>query len=143
MPHGRLLVSAAALVLAGLCLRGDDAPMEAQKTRSDRQGDTLPAGARARLGTVRFRNGAGIFTIAFTPDGKMLAVPAGPEQPIRLWDVVTGKEIRSVGKPQTLVESLAFSPNGKVLATKSAATVQLWDVHTGQSIRKCRPRTYY
>src|SRR5437867_1343732 len=64
--------------------------------RTDRYGDPLPEGAIARLGTVRFRQYI-IQAVAWSPDGRTLASTSfslANDQPIRLWDVATGKEVR-------------------------------------------------
>jgi WD40 repeat protein len=72
-----------------------------------------------------------VLSIAFSPDGKVLA-SAGSDNTIRLWDVATGQLI---GQPLTghtnWVNSVAFSPDGKILASGSAdATIRLWDTST-------------
>src|SRR5262249_13616764 len=64
--------------------KGSDAPGAEER---------LPAGAVARLGTVRFRHGDKVTFAAFGPEGKTL-ITAGDDQTIRLWDVATGKELR-------------------------------------------------
>jgi WD40 repeat protein len=83
--------------------------------------------------------------VAFSPDGKILA-SGGCAKPIdkgacsqgeiRLWDVATRQPI---GSPLTghkaAVWSLAFSPDGKTLASASQdSTVILWDVAAHQPI---------
>jgi WD40 repeat protein len=63
----------------------------------------------------------------FSSDGKTLAV-IGADGTIGLWDVPTGKErIILPGE----AERIAFSPDGKILASGTSTTVQLWDLAAG------------
>ena len=79
-------------------------------------------------------NGLMIYSVAFSPDGKVLAISSG-DGTVRLWDVATRQQI---GRPLTRtgdVSSVAFSPDGKVLATSGDdGTVRLWDTATHQQI---------
>ncbi|MBN3925798.1 serine/threonine-protein kinase [Nostoc sp. NMS4] len=55
---------------------------------------------------------------------------------IKLWDVNTGKEIRTLTGHANWVNSVAFSPDGKFLASGSAdCTIKLWQVNTGIEIQ--------
>src|SRR4051794_23467211 len=65
----------------------------APPARVDLYGDTLPPDAIARLGTVRFRHGSYVSSMALSPDGKWLAI-AGGVKTISIWDVATGKRTR-------------------------------------------------
>jgi WD40 repeat protein len=106
--------------------------------RADRYGDLLPAGAIARLGTVRFRNGGAITRVAWSPDGKMLASGCSIIGPISLWDAATGREIRRM--EGGIVNSvIAWSPDSKILASThhdDSEPIHLWDVATGKAVRR-------
>jgi WD40 repeat protein len=76
---------------------------------------------------------------ALSPDGATLAIVA-PRTTVMLWDVASGKEIRRLHPPGEDAICLAFSPDGKRLASGGAATAKvgtvfLWDVATGTKVR--------
>jgi WD40 repeat protein len=60
-----------------------------------------------------FDNGA--YSVAFSPDGKRLAT-AGIRQPVRVWDVASGKELFSLGAAKRVAHMVQFSPDGRHLA---------------------------
>jgi WD40 repeat protein len=77
----------------------------------------------------RFPGGEGV---AFSPDGKLMALGEF-HGPIRVCDAGSGQELLLLEKSRKLhVGSLAFSPNGKRLASGSA----VWEVDSGRQI--CR-----
>lgn len=103
------------LLLATYLALGSGVSPAAAVDRVDRYGDPLPAGAIARLGTTRLRPGTNQVTCAYSPDGKLLAT--GEEDTVRLWELASGKEIRSFALPGVAtVNAILFSPGGKRLA---------------------------
>ena len=84
----------------------------------------------------------GVNSVAFSPDGKMLA-SASNDTTARSWDTNTGQLLRTfrmIPKNHIIltgsaeVHSVAFSPDGKLLATGSDNAVWLWDVGTGKRL---------
>jgi WD40 repeat protein len=117
------------------------------------RGDTLATGSSSD-GTVRlwdpatgkerrrlpaldgkgWRHGFAFSALAFTPDGR--AVASGHvDGVVHLREVATGKEVRSFDhKTNVWVVAIAFSPDGKTLASACGTKVGLWDVASGKAI---------
>jgi WD40 repeat protein len=110
---------------------------EAPRVRVDRHGDPLPEGAIARLGTVRWRHGFMVEDLAYSPDGKSIAVVGGGRD-ITLWSAETGKELCQFPNRIDQPTRVAFSPDGKMLATadRLSKMCRLWDVATGKELRQ-------
>jgi WD40 repeat protein len=81
-------------------------------------------------------------TAAFSPDGRQLAVAGfGSSFPIVVLDVSTGAQIQVLHGHTWVVRQLAFSPNGRHLASASNdGTVRVWDVRTGKEVGGPPPR---
>jgi RNA polymerase sigma factor (sigma-70 family) len=84
-----------------------------------------------------------VFSVAFSPDGKLLATAGGAElvkegdQPnqVTLWDTHTRAAVRSLSGHHSTVTAVAFSPDGQRLATASFdQTFRVWDLASGQMV---------
>ena len=81
----------------------------------------------------------------FSPDGKMLATGAtepGPDRKtITLWDVATGKRLKTLDGPADTISQVAFSRDGKLLAASSMKDKQdvfLWDLSKSKGPAKTK-----
>jgi WD40 repeat protein len=82
-----------------------------------------------------------IQTLAFSPDGRLLATGSSassssgrtiPEE-VRIWDVAAGRELMVLKGAISATRPLAFSPDGKALATAcQGGGCMLWDLTTGR-----------
>ena len=71
---------------------------------------------------------AGALSVAFSPDGMILASGA-LDHTVRLWDVATGANIATFEAHTEQVRSVAFSPDGTILASGAGdGKILLWDV---------------
>jgi WD40 repeat protein len=80
----------------------------------------------AREPVLRLDEPKVLHTIAYSPDGRLLAGAA--ENHLRLWDATSGKVVLDLTDPDfdEPATNLAFSPDAKYLATASNARLDVW-----------------
>jgi WD40 repeat protein len=78
----------------------------------------------------------------FSPDGKQLACLAGDK--LELWDIVAGKQVRTLKSTPASFAGAAFSPNGKRLASWGSPdkAIRVWDLTTGRGIVALKGHTH-
>jgi WD40 repeat protein len=91
--------------------------------------------------------------IGFSPDGKRLATAGAvnrrPDRPeLKIWDVETGRELCKVPGHQLFVTNVAFSPDGRHLASASGNPIKvpyqpgevlISDAQSGEKVFSFRP----
>jgi WD40 repeat protein len=78
--------------------------------------------------------------VAFSRDGRLLA--AAGDKAVQIWDVGTGKLLLPLKGHTGWVRGVAFSPNGRQVASVSDdQTVRLWDTATGNEQLKLTGHT--
>ncbi|GIH23434.1 hypothetical protein Aph01nite_17440 [Acrocarpospora phusangensis] len=84
-------------------------------------------------------------TVAVSPDGRTLAGGTRLGNAVLLWDVSDPRHPvlrHTLTGPTALVEGVAFSPDGKLLAAASRdGSVHIWDARTAQPIGRVSPET--
>ncbi|MEQ8238866.1 MAG: caspase family protein [Cyclobacteriaceae bacterium] len=82
-------------------------------------------------------------TVAFTPDGKYL-LTGSRDKSIKLWEVNTGRELRSFLGHQSTVNDIAVSSDGKFFISSSAdKTAKMWNISTGELLKTFGGHTDY
>jgi hypothetical protein len=124
-PDGKTLASSSVFFCRGRC------------------GDFMGGDSTLRLwnpasGEELWRKPMGGHCLAFAPDGKALAVAS--HSSIHLLQTATGTTRLTFGRDKEIIFSLAYSPDGKFLASAGAANgsnqavCRLWEVATGQEV---------
>ncbi len=86
------------------------------------------------LHKLRCEGSAKGYNAAFSPDGKHLAVVSVGGGAV-IWDLATGKQVRTLAGRRNLLAFVGYSPDGKTLAAASQdGTVQTWDPASGKRL---------
>jgi WD40 repeat protein len=119
-----------------LTLRSHDngsSPCKAAPVASIRLWDVADPSKSHLIGSPTPVSSAGILSIAFSGNGKVVASGQG-DGTVQLYDISDGLRLRKIGKPlagsNTAITSLAFDSNGKELVTgiEGNGQVGVWDL---------------
>lgn len=96
-------------------------------------------GGRERTLVGTLEHGAGVRSVSFSPDGKLLA--SAGSGGVRLWDAARRQPLKTT--PQNApVEAVAFSPDGKLLAWSVAGAQERlvrWEAPLDSPVEKDKP----
>ncbi|MCK1389020.1 caspase family protein [Bradyrhizobium sp. 21] len=75
-----------------------------------------------------------VYSVAFSPDGRTVA-SGDLNQIVKLWDLASGRELRTLAGHSRGVTSVTYSPDGLTMLTGSEdETVKLWETTTGREL---------
>ena len=85
---------------------------------------------------VQLGHSQSINTVAFSSDGRYAL--AGEGKMIKIWDVITGREIRTLVGHNATIRQVGISPDGKSINSIDGDigrnTLKIWDINTGKEI---------
>ena len=85
---------------------------------------------------VQLGHSGNVNSVAFSPDGKY-ALSGSGDDTLKLWDIASGREIRTFKGHSGNVNSVAFSPDGNyALSGSTDQKIKLWDISSGKEDRK-------
>jgi eukaryotic-like serine/threonine-protein kinase len=76
-----------------------------------------------------------VFGVAIAPDGRT-ALSGSTDKTLKLWDLASGRELRTFTGHSESVYSVAIAPDGRIaLSASEDKTLKIWDLTSGEELR--------
>ena len=130
-------------------LTGDFYPAQAQPTQAEppqpnpqtvvAKSDLMPLPRSLRQ--IFIGHTGSVDSVAILPDGRT-ALSGSDDRTLRLWDIASGRVMRSLSGNAGEVQSVAVSPDGRMaLSGGEDKTLRLWDINSGHVLRSFKGHT--
>jgi len=73
-----------------------------------------------------------VLAVALSPDGRHV-LSAGADNTLKLWEVESGRQVRTFVGHEDYVKTMAFSPDGRYVVSGDGKTLKLWEIATGRA----------
>jgi WD40 repeat protein len=81
-----------------------------------------------------------VWSVAFSPDGRLLASTGQDADGVRIWQTATGQELVTLHGHGATVEQVRFTPDGRLATAHSDSTVRIWQCDVCGPITGVRTR---
>jgi len=113
---------------------------QTRRLEAKKKGGEGSAGGKVEL-IFNTGHSSSIQSMCYSPDGAYIA-SASRDKTIKIWEVETGRLLRTLTEHTDAVNSVAYSPDGAYLASGSwDCTVKIWEVETGNCIKTLTEHT--
>jgi WD40 repeat protein len=119
--RGSAAIPALALIFSGLILH--------ESLFAAPSANEPPAQVKTQIGHAGL-----ISAVVFSPDGR-LALSGSADRELKLWEVASGRELRSFTGHTSGITSLAFSPDGRLALSGGDFALRLWEVASGRELK--------